>query len=334
MVNSSMCLNFSNSAGFVTGPVPTAISDNFGVEGWFYSSSTSGNQVMFYNGNPGGNGWGFGLSGANWEIFYGGVVFQQLAPATINVWNHVALVESGGNATLYVNGVSVGSTSATPNPPSGSLSIGAAPDSSSPLIGMADEVSIFTFAPGTFSTNYLLYYENPGPTITGVAASAVTSSNETLTATVNPNASGTAQVWFEYGLTAAYGNFTGTNTLAASPAQGVTNFLTGLQPATLYHYRVDSIATGTAVVNSPDAAFTTLDIPRTLSPGLQSSNGQLLLQFNGSPNGNYTILTSTNLTLPLTNWTSLGAPVQISSGVYRFTNTAPTNVQGYYLLKE
>jgi hypothetical protein len=39
----------------------------------------------------------------------------------------------------------------------------------------------------------------------------------------------------------------------------------------------------------------------------------------------FTVWTNTNLSLPLTNWTALGPPVNIGSGQYNFTDPAATN---------
>jgi hypothetical protein len=39
----------------------------------------------------------------------------------------------------------------------------------------------------------------------------------------------------------------------------------------------------------------------------------------------FTVLATTNLALPLSNWTVLGAPVEGPSGQYQFTDTQATN---------
>jgi len=55
---------------------------------------------------------------------------------------------------------------------------------------------------------------------------------------------------------------------------------------------------------------------------------------NGAPNGNYYILTSTNLLLPLTNWTVLATNAFDGSGNFSSTNALPTNAhQQFYLLQ-
>src|SRR6185369_17034155 len=96
---SSLSLYVPGGGTRATGAVITGVYTNFGIEGWFYTASSGGTQVMAYNGNPGNSGWGFGVNGGNWEIFYGGVAFQTIGPATFNTWNHVALVQDSNTAT-------------------------------------------------------------------------------------------------------------------------------------------------------------------------------------------------------------------------------------------
>jgi phosphodiesterase/alkaline phosphatase D-like protein len=106
----------------------------------------------------------------------------------------------------------------------------------------------FTGADKTFSTT-------PASATTG-SASFVSASGATLNATVNPNGTD-AIVHFEYGLTSSYGSQTADQDAGSgSSAVAVSGQITGLQPNTTYHFRVD--ATGAAgTVNGGDATFTT-----------------------------------------------------------------------------
>lgn len=61
------------------------------------------------------------------------------------------------------------------------------------------------------------------------------------------------------------------------------------------------------------------------------SPGTLTLSGTGTLVAPYDILTSTNLTLPLTNWAIIGSGT-FSNGLFNFTDTAATNVQQFYLL--
>lgn len=65
------------------------------------------------------------------------------------------------------------------------------------------------------------------------------------------------------------------------------------------------------------------------------SGGNLVLSGTGGvTNGNYYVLTSTNLAAPLTNWTRLVTNQFDGSGNFNFTNAMNTNSpQSFYLLQ-
>ena len=61
------------------------------------------------------------------------------------------------------------------------------------------------------------------------------------------------------------------------------------------------------------------------------TNGSFQFGFSNNPGASFTVWTATNLMLPLTNWTPLGAPSNIGSGQYQFTDPSATNdVQRFY----
>src|ERR1019366_3017892 len=73
-----------------------------------------------------------------------------------NAWTELALVCNVGVATLYTNGVPAFTMTATPKSPAGSFLIGADNGGAETFTGGVDEVRVFTFAAGQFSTNDLL----------------------------------------------------------------------------------------------------------------------------------------------------------------------------------
>jgi streptogramin lyase len=54
-------------------------------------------------------------------------------------------------------------------------------------------------------------------------------------------------------------------------------------------------------------------------------NGAFQFGFSNNSSASFTVWTTTNLSLPLTNWTALRPPVNIGSGQYNFTDPAATN---------
>ena len=93
-------------------------------------------------------------------------------------------------------------------------------------------------------------HDNLAPVISGLAASGVTNSGATITWSTNEPADG--QV--EYGTTTAYGS---ASALAPALVTAHNIALTGLAPATLYHYRVKSRDAAGNLATSGDATFTT-----------------------------------------------------------------------------
>jgi len=95
------------------------------------------------------------------------------------------------------------------------------------------------------------------PAVTTQPATGVTTADATLNATVNPNLSATT-VYFEYGSTTAYGNFSSTNTLASglAGAQAVSVPITGIPPGAIVHFQAVA-QNGLGVSFGGDLAFVT-----------------------------------------------------------------------------
>ena len=117
-------------------------------------------------------------------------------------------------------------------------------------------------------------------------ATLVDKSTATLNALVNPNSLAT-DARFEYGLTTSYGTQTTlqTNIGSGNSSVSVTQNLTGLQPNTMYHYRVIATNTGGSV-QSNDMSFTTLpDPPVAVTTGANSmTNTSATLAGTVNPN--------------------------------------------------
>jgi hypothetical protein len=256
---SSFAINFTNGA-YATNAVVSTATDNFGIECWVKPTQTSSNQVIAYNGITGGagdGGWGLIIDGNNhYGVLFGGVTAFGTNVATANVWTHLALVCDNGNSTLYINGVGSGSVLVSPGVPSGNFALAAVPQSPTNFFnGLIDEVRVFTFAPGQFSTNDLLWNQN-GAVIT-LPPTAISSTSAQLKGTLNPNGVDTT-AWFQYGTTTNYGSFTpstfvsGTNAAAVS----ISDVVSGLNSGTTYYFSlVGSNAIKTAF--GANLAFTT-----------------------------------------------------------------------------
>jgi hypothetical protein len=75
-------------------------------------------------------------------------------------------------------------------------------------------------------------------------------------------------------------------------------------------------------------------IPSLVPNAVPNLPPEFLLQFNGSTNSLYTLLASTNLTLPISNWAILGNPSLLSNTSYQFIDTQSTNFPArFYMLR-
>lgn len=161
---SALSVEFSSAStsGFHMGSAISTVVDNFGVEAWVNTTSTSGVATIAYNGNPGNNGWGLYRIGSNWSALLGGVSQAVTSPVTLNTWTHLAMVRSSGTTRLYVNGTPViTTTTQIPNPANFDFGIGAL--GTEYFNGRIDQTRVFTFAAGAFSPSDLLYTPIPEP---------------------------------------------------------------------------------------------------------------------------------------------------------------------------
>jgi hypothetical protein len=72
----------------------------------------------------------------------------------------------------------------------------------------------------------------------------------------------------------------------------------------------------------------------TLTNPIVLPNGSFQFSFTNTPGAILGALVSTNLSLPLTNWTPLGGVTEISPGNFQFTDpSASSNSQKYYILR-
>jgi hypothetical protein len=61
-----------------------------------------------------------------------------------------------------------------------------------------------------------------------------------------------------------------------------------------------------------------------------TTNGSLQFSFTNDPTSTFTILSATNVALPLTNWDILGTPSNLGSGQFQYTTPLSTNDQQRY----
>ncbi len=109
------------------------------------------------------------------------------------------------------------------------------------------------------------------------AATGVTSTGATLRGTVSANGYSTT-VTFNYGTTTSYGTtVTAAESPVSSSSTSVSYVLSGLTPATTYHFRVSAINAGGGPINGSDITFTTLKADQAAltitDPGIMTYGG-------------------------------------------------------------
>lgn len=171
----SVNFNFTGSGAYGIGSLVSNLQDNFGVEAWVKPSSVSGSQMIVYNGHTGTSGWGIFINNSTYSVLFGGRVVFGSAPATANVWTHLALVRNSGLSTFYVNGAPAGTSPVIPGLPTGNFAIAAPPQNpvTDFFAGPIDEVRVFTFPGGQFSTNDLLLNATPAIPAYALGATAL-----------------------------------------------------------------------------------------------------------------------------------------------------------------
>jgi hypothetical protein len=139
----------------------------------------------------------------------------------------------------------------------------------------------------------------PTPTVSTGEAREIGYGSAVLTGSVNPNGSD-ASYYFQYGVTKAYGG----QTAIADAGAGVHTVsvklaVTGLQPLTVYHYRLVAV-NGAGPSIAGDASFLTTKVPLSLqiltSPDPVLFGGAITVQgtLSGTGNGNREVILQAN----------------------------------------
>lgn len=125
------------------------------------------------------------------------------------------------------------------------------------------------------------------PTVSTIAATSVGEKSATIKGTANPNSSET-KLFFEYGTTTSYGSKTAEfNAGAGASAVERSEALTGLSPATTYHYRIVASNENPETSRGNDLTFRTTGAPTvsTLAATVHKDGKGATLNGQVNPNG-------------------------------------------------
>jgi hypothetical protein len=133
------------------------------------------------------------------------------------------------------------------------------------------------------------------PTVSTGAAQQVSYGSATLTGSVNPNG-GETSYYFQYGLTRGYGGQTTiADAGAGTHAVNVSLPVAGLQPLTVYHYRLVAVNSAGATIGADETLLTTkvpLSLQILAAPNPVLFGGTAVVQgtLSGTENGNREVL--------------------------------------------
>lgn len=201
---STLCLAVDGSGGYGLGAPLVTNNDNWGIEAWVATDSTTDNHCIAYNGNSGGSGMGIYQLGDRFAGLAGGVAVVGGAPAVPGAWTHLAIVVTAGATTFYVNGQATG-TAGKPNLPKAedTFSLGLKADAVETFQGRLDEVRVFSVLSGHFSAGDLLLSRVPPGALPPfvVSGPAASPGNTVLSGgsfTLSIQAGGTAPLQYQW----------------------------------------------------------------------------------------------------------------------------------------
>src|SRR6185436_11473956 len=73
--------------------------------------------------------------------------------------------------------------------------------------------------------------------------------------------------------------------------------------------------------------------PPSMTNAYVQANGAMTFSFTNNPGLRFQILTSTNVALPLSQWTVIGTATESSPGNYHYATSTATNAERFYVLR-
>ena len=119
---------------------------------------------------------------------------------------------------------------------------------------------------------------------------------------------------------------------ATGAVQRANAVLKNLPYGAAYYWSAQAV--DAALAGSPFAAEGSFSLALTINSCCFTGSGQFLFQFTGTPSCSYTVLGTTNVALPMSNWAPFGCAIETSPGQYQFALTnAPGSPQRFFRLR-
>jgi hypothetical protein len=188
------------------------------------------------------------------------------------------------------------------------------------LIGQYDQKGNPAGGASTGSTDTAVGYSPPAETTdtaTGTLYNAVT-----VNATVNPNGLATTY-YFQYGLTAAYGLTTGTQSAGSSTSEvPVSAAITGLTPSTTYYYQLVA-ASSSGTTYGANQTFTTTQAlnPAAFNMQIAGSGSGMRVSIQSVAGYSYQLQRAGSLS-GTANWQNIGGAQAGVNGALTFVDNS------------
>ncbi len=125
------------------------------------------------------------------------------------------------------------------------------------------------------------------PAVTTAAATSITNTSATFNGSVNPGGTAT-QYAFQFGPTSSYGEETPlTSAGSGSAASAVSAAQTGLQPGTVYHFRLIALSAAGTSVGSDQSFTTTGSATASNAPSASTSTASAISANGATLNGSF-----------------------------------------------
>jgi hypothetical protein len=172
---SSLSMDFAGNGFYLTqANCLTAATDNFGIEGWFNADYIAQMGLCCNGDGLGPAGWGLYLLGGTVQGYYcQAALFDSGFAPTPGEWFYAALVRDNGITKMYVNNaneIAVANNTIAPYSAAAAPQFSLGVVSYDAFVGLADEVRVFTFAPGAFNASRDLLIAIPEPSTLALVA--------------------------------------------------------------------------------------------------------------------------------------------------------------------
>jgi hypothetical protein len=232
---------FDGSGDYLTAPAGSSFAfgtGDFTIEGWVNVPSIRSHAIFDTRSSASSStGFYFGTTTAgNWQVWYQASLITSTATISLNTWQHFALVRLGSTTTLYVDGVSVGSSTTVVNWTDTQGKIGSSSANAEQLLGNLSNLRVVKG-----SAIYTAAFTPPTAPLTAVANTALLTCQDAIH--IDNSTNKFALTRFGNVVGQAFGPFGGAVTVGGStyfPGSGAAQYLAVPVPITTGTFTIEA----------------------------------------------------------------------------------------------